>query len=171
MISVGSEVQILPGPPMRSLFQRIEADRWCLRPAKTDHTIPIFPILVFPILVFPILLIWVFCPVWGRSSAGRAPALQAGGRRFDPDRLHHGVCTQAASASSPTAFSAAKGWARSGPGEVRANPRPSDPGRCFCHLGLYRGMSRIRLDAVPGQCALGAAVLPFMLPAGRRCSL
>ena len=26
---------------------------------------------------------------WGRSSAGRAPALQAGGRRFDPVRLHH----------------------------------------------------------------------------------
>ncbi|EAS50135.1 hypothetical protein SI859A1_01494 [Aurantimonas manganoxydans SI85-9A1] len=25
---------------------------------------------------------------WGLSSAGRAPALQAGGRRFDPDRLH-----------------------------------------------------------------------------------
>jgi hypothetical protein len=25
---------------------------------------------------------------WGRSSAGRAPALQAGGHRFDPDRLH-----------------------------------------------------------------------------------
>ena len=25
---------------------------------------------------------------WGRSSAGRAPALQAGGRRFDPVRLH-----------------------------------------------------------------------------------
>ena len=24
----------------------------------------------------------------GRSSAGRAPALQAGGRRFDPDWLH-----------------------------------------------------------------------------------
>ena len=43
MISVGSEVQILPGPP-------------------------------------PF--------VWGRSSAGRAPALQAGGRRFEPDRLH-----------------------------------------------------------------------------------
>ena len=28
-------------------------------------------------------------PEWGLSSAGRAPALQAGGRRFDPDRLHH----------------------------------------------------------------------------------
>jgi hypothetical protein len=25
----------------------------------------------------------------GCSSAGRAPALQAGGRRFDPDQLHH----------------------------------------------------------------------------------
>ena len=27
-------------------------------------------------------------PGWGRSSAGRAPALQAGGHRFDPGRLH-----------------------------------------------------------------------------------
>ena len=25
----------------------------------------------------------------GCSSVGRAPALQAGGRRFDPDQLHH----------------------------------------------------------------------------------
>ena len=25
----------------------------------------------------------------GRSSVGRAPALQAGGRRFEPDWLHH----------------------------------------------------------------------------------
>ena len=28
-------------------------------------------------------------PRWGLSSAGRAVALQASGRRFDPDRLHH----------------------------------------------------------------------------------
>ena len=27
--------------------------------------------------------------VWGCSSIGRAPALQAGGRRFDPVQLHH----------------------------------------------------------------------------------
>ena len=27
-------------------------------------------------------------PVWGCSSAGRAPALQAGGHRFDPVHLH-----------------------------------------------------------------------------------
>src|SRR5690606_34194886 len=31
---------------------------------------------------------------WGRSSIGRAPALQAGGRRFDPDRLHHYLPTR-----------------------------------------------------------------------------
>ena len=27
--------------------------------------------------------------IWGFSSAGRAPALQAGGQRFDPAYLHH----------------------------------------------------------------------------------
>ena len=27
--------------------------------------------------------------LWGLSSAGRAPALQAGGHRFDPVSLHH----------------------------------------------------------------------------------
>ena len=26
--------------------------------------------------------------IWGISSAGRAPALQAGGHRFEPDILH-----------------------------------------------------------------------------------
>ena len=26
--------------------------------------------------------------IWGYSSAGRAPALQAGGHRFEPDYLH-----------------------------------------------------------------------------------
>ena len=29
--------------------------------------------------------------IWGYSSAGRAPALQAGGHRFDSDYLHHTV--------------------------------------------------------------------------------
>ena len=28
-------------------------------------------------------------PKWGHSSIGRASALQAGGRRFDSDWLHH----------------------------------------------------------------------------------
>ena len=26
---------------------------------------------------------------WGCSSSGRAPALQAGGKEFDPPHLHH----------------------------------------------------------------------------------
>ena len=32
------------------------------------------------------------CDARGISSAGRAPALQAGGRRFEPVILHHGCC-------------------------------------------------------------------------------
>ena len=56
LISVGSQVQILPGPP---LLGRQKRRRTRGRPA------------------------------WGRSSVGRAPALQAGGHRFDPVRLHH----------------------------------------------------------------------------------
>ena len=31
----------------------------------------------------------VFRSIWGLSSAGRAPALHAGGQGFDPPRLHH----------------------------------------------------------------------------------
>ena len=31
--------------------------------------------------------------LWGLSSAGRAPALHAGGQRFDPARLHHKYVT------------------------------------------------------------------------------
>ena len=29
--------------------------------------------------------------IWGYSSAGRAPALQAGGQEFDPPHLHQRV--------------------------------------------------------------------------------
>ena len=31
----------------------------------------------------------IFVFIWGYSSVGRAPALQAGGQRFDPAYLHH----------------------------------------------------------------------------------
>ena len=34
---------------------------------------------------------WIATAAWGRSSTGRAVALQATGRRFDPDRLHQKV--------------------------------------------------------------------------------
>ena len=45
--------------------------------------------------------------IWGRSSAGRAPALQAGGRQFDSVRLHqrHG-----AAANSRIRFVERRGW-------------------------------------------------------------
>ena len=33
------------------------------------------------------------CTRWGFSSAGRAPALQAGGQRFDPANLHQTLKT------------------------------------------------------------------------------
>src|SRR5689334_24736761 len=36
-------------------------------------------------------LVFGLCKIWGVSSAGRAPALQAGGHRFDPDTLHGGA--------------------------------------------------------------------------------
>ena len=32
---------------------------------------------------------WAFKEFWGCSSVGRAPALQAGGRQFESDQLHH----------------------------------------------------------------------------------
>ena len=34
-------------------------------------------------------IIYKLVEMWGCSSAGRAPALQAGGQRFDPAHLHH----------------------------------------------------------------------------------
>ena len=37
---------------------------------------------------------FVSLQIWGHSSAGRAPALQAGGRRFDPVWLHHFIKNQ-----------------------------------------------------------------------------
>src|ERR1043166_5119319 len=64
LISVRSEVQIFPGPP-------VPDDR---EPTTEDG-----------------YLSSVVCPPFsdrGHSSVGRAPALQAGGRRFDPVWLH-----------------------------------------------------------------------------------
>ena len=40
--------------------------------------------------------------IWGFSSAGRAPALQAGGHRFDPGTLHHKRLTEVAKKAKTT---------------------------------------------------------------------
>jgi hypothetical protein len=48
--------------------------------------------------------------VWGHSSAGRAPALHAGGRRFDPVWLHQFHCFSAVQKNNelPQAYRFAK---------------------------------------------------------------
>ena len=58
-----SEVQILPDPPTHK--RRCEAET-VIRLNDTESK-----------------------SVWGHSSAGRAPALHAGGQEFDPPWLHH----------------------------------------------------------------------------------
>ena len=65
MISVRSEVQVLPGPPL-----------FCT--CSTQY--------------------------WGHSSAGRARALQARCRRFDPVWLHHFWCVQCAGTFGSESF-------------------------------------------------------------------
>ena len=41
------------------------------------------------ISVRSVVQIYLGPPFWGYSSAGRAPALQAGGQRFESAYLHH----------------------------------------------------------------------------------
>ena len=52
-------------------------------------------------LIFEVRLRTLKAKKRGYSSAGRAPALQAGGHRFDPDYLHqHGLIAQPVRASA-----------------------------------------------------------------------
>ena len=114
MISVRSEVQILPGPPrlLRSKMsgrdsralarrKRHRAEKgssscagcgsqslgWLSRRKRAADAIADFGLRPKP---------------RGCSSVGRAPALQAGGRRFDPDHLHHrGNAVVSSAAAAP----------------------------------------------------------------------
>ena len=75
MISVRSEVQIFPGPPRRRTGIKRTQNRpvrRCAGGLPGAGLCRLSSVLVDR----------------GRSSAGRAPALQAGGHRFDPGRLH-----------------------------------------------------------------------------------
>jgi hypothetical protein len=74
---VGSEVQILPGPPPST-------------PLGVDRNARLSGVsLVFLLsCLFFFLTSLVHRLRWGCSSAGRAPALQAGGHRFEPVHLH-----------------------------------------------------------------------------------
>ena len=103
MISVRSEVQVLPGPP----FYGSCAARLSRKRARRPFG------LAMPSASFADLSIVCERPAgpqartraanffasglpargikWGRSSVGRAVALQASGRRFDPVRLHQKI--------------------------------------------------------------------------------
>ena len=66
--------------------------------------------------------------VWGHSSAGRASALQAGGRRFEPAWLHHPARIESVSLGSPANLlfnnlEGAKHDARECASEVRSHVR------------------------------------------------
>ena len=73
MISVRSEVQILPGPPSSCVPRHLAGSSSLLgsqgRPAAAPNGASLYP-------------------KRGHSSVGRAVALQASGRRFDPVWLH-----------------------------------------------------------------------------------
>jgi hypothetical protein len=112
-------------------------------------------------------------PVWGRSSAGRAPALQAGGHRFDPGRLHHPRLQskrvnkhQPIRAAMVLRVSLTCGQ-RIETLVCSANHESAERPACLAWLGvwlsaaraplviLYRGMSPIRLDHGSGQSVPG----------------
>jgi hypothetical protein len=92
---------------------------------------------------------WRVFQGWGRSSAGRAPALQAGGHRFDPDRLHHPrLSSNEAKRHRP--LTAAIVCLQT----MRAEAKSSQVLVCIADV-------RIRFDHVPGQSVLGCVVMPF----------
>ena len=91
---MGSEVQVFPGPPLLWRF-RLGIGWMSLedgavaqlgerrnRTAEVGGSIPLGSTMWFAVR----LIAWA--RRWGCSSAGRAPALQAGGQRFDPAQLH-----------------------------------------------------------------------------------
>ncbi len=79
MISVGSVVRVYPGPP-RFAFALLSAS------GDFGRSGWICGLSVDGSLGYSLEV----QPEWGCSSAGRAPALQAGGQRFDPAQLHQG---------------------------------------------------------------------------------
>jgi hypothetical protein len=126
LISVRSEVQILPGPPFRDRASgaAVVAGPWFLRR--------------------------------GCSSVGRAPALQAGGHRFDPVHLHwpatghlHGLPPViGAPRGAVAARSARPGICRPGFGRVVRFERHLAKDGLACGAGLGRDAAGCARQAV-----------------------
>ena len=76
LITRGSLVRAQPDPPSLLSQSRAVFDLvcWLTKSAQPGGC------------VWQVVVLWI--EFWGFSSAGRAPALQAGGRRFDPVNLH-----------------------------------------------------------------------------------
>jgi hypothetical protein len=87
---VGSEVQILPGPPPSTPLGVDRNARLSRMPAwhATNAVYRAFVLSGVSLAYFVFLTYVVHRLRWGCSSAGRAPALQAGGHRFEPVHLH-----------------------------------------------------------------------------------
>ena len=97
MISVGSVVRVYPGPPCFVLTRCSRSYDRCAPDGPRHEARGALPLLggvrlaladVCSLILMAARLFGVK-PEWGFSSAGRAPALQAGGQRFDPVKLHH----------------------------------------------------------------------------------
>ena len=74
------------GPPVpipNTEVKLTSAEYTCLETDWEDRSMPTQRARIFPSSFH--------LTIWGYSSAGRAPALQAGGHRFDSDYLHHTV--------------------------------------------------------------------------------
>ena len=76
--------------------------------------------------------------VWGRSSVGRAAALQAAGHRFEPVRLHHGGWARSSGGQSVRLISV-RSPVRVWPGPPRRGgtpPRRGGTKTVFCCLDI-----------------------------------
>jgi rRNA-processing protein FCF1 len=98
---------------------------------------------------------------WGLSSAGRAVALQAIGRRFESGRLHHAV---------PCCHRRGSGRTRLGPrrlrwavtGSHRARPGRTSPGGAARGRGMVRDTASYRSRRRPGWRALCSGAPPTL---------
>ena len=89
--------------------------------------------------------------LWGCSSAGRAPALQAGGHRFDPGQLHHSGCRKQMMAGL---YRAAVGRGSRGvKAQTREQPAvPDDGGAGFWFTALRQAANSIGSNSGIGNC-------------------
>jgi hypothetical protein len=135
LISVGSEVQILPGPPMRLLM-----GRWCLRPGDGGFGGPVWRGRGFQ--------------VGGVAQLGEHLLCKQGVTGSIP------VVSTNTSEGSGEAVTVSIGTVRMRATIVCLQTMKAAPTGCVARTGkhwLYRGMSRIRFDHVaqakrPGSC-------------------